>query len=214
MKVKICGITNFRDAQCSLSAGADFLGFVFYDKSPRAVGCSKARGIIRQLPGSIKTVGVFVNESAENVRRIAKECRLDFLQFHGDESPDYCRQFKGFKVIKAFRIGKSFPAKKIGKYKSCLLLFDTFQKQAYGGTGKTFDWQLLKRVRARKFFVSGGLNPENIGKVLKKIRPYGVDVSSGVERRPGKKDVKLVRQFIKAVKLVETKSRPKRAVLD
>lgn len=200
-KVKICGITNTRDAQRSLSAGADFLGFVFYDRSPRAVSPSRARNIIGRLPESVQTVGVFVNEPAERVRRIAGTCGLDFLQFHGDESPQYCRHFRDFKVIKAFRIRGRLPVEKIKKYPCRFFLFDTFQKQAYGGTGKVFDWRLLRPLKNRKFFVSGGLTPDNVAGVLKWIKPYAVDVSSGVESGPGKKDPKLVRQFIRNAKM-------------
>lgn len=205
IKIKICGITNKADACYCARAGADYLGFVFYEKSPRWVSSSKVRRIIRALGvlrSSVRLVGVFVNEKFEKVQEIARSCGLDVLQFHGDESSAFLKKFKNYSVIKAFRVKKGVPVKGLSSYKDVLFLADTFKKDIFGGTGEVFDWaglQVFKKTKKR-FFVSGGLTPRNVAVLLKRYRPFGVDVSSGVEKLPGKKDHRLVREFIKAVK--------------
>ena len=200
--VKICGITNKRDAAFSYSCGADFLGFVFYNKSRRYVTPAKAKEIIRDLPRGVQKVGVFVNESAQSVRKIAKICGLDILQFHGDETPAYLSQFKGYKIIKAIRVREKLALDALRAFRPDYFLFDTFHKDAFGGSGKTFDWKLLKSFKKAKipFFVSGGLTPKNVSALIIKIRPFAVDVSSGVESKPGKKDHAKIKGFIKTVK--------------
>jgi len=197
-RVKICGITSLADAQTAVAAGADLLGFVFYAKSPRFITPPKARLIIRRVSGRVKKVGVFVNASVEEVKRTADACRLDYLQFHGVETAAYLRRFKGYKTIKAVRVKDAASLRGLSRYPADFFLFDAFHQKAFGGTGKTFDWACLKRLKRwrRPFFVSGGLTPENIGALLARIRPYGVDVSSGVEARPGKKSSRLIRRFM------------------
>jgi len=202
-KVKICGITNLRDARACVSHGADLIGFVFYKKSRRCISAGRAKKIIEKLPKKIVKVGVFVNEAPEIVERIAKLCQLDCLQFHGDETPEYLNGFKGFKVIKAFRVRDKIGSKVLRSYKADYFLFDAFSKEAFGGTGRKFDWKLLSGLKKIKtpFFVSGGLTAENVGALIKAAEPFCVDVSSRVESAPGKKDHKLVKEFIRKAKV-------------
>ncbi len=199
IRTKICGITSLADARAAVRAGADLLGFVFYAKSPRFILPQKARSIIRKIPARVKKVGVFVNASVEEVRKTARLCRLDYLQFHGSESPVLLRRFKGYKTIKAVRVKGAASLLGLSRYPADFFLFDAFHEKAFGGTGKTFDWTLLARLnKLRKpFFISGGLTPDNVGALLRRIRPYGLDVSSGVELRPGKKSARLIRRFMR-----------------
>jgi phosphoribosylanthranilate isomerase len=202
--IKVCGITNLEDALCAARCGASFLGFIFYKKSKRCVSPAKAAGIIRALPKKIIKVGVFVNEEPKTVKRIAKECGLSILQFHGDETPAYLNAFRGYKTIKALRVKGGISLERLKKYPCELFLFDTFKKYKFGGTGEVFDWGLLKSLKALKkpFIVSGGLLPENVGLLIRQIRPFGVDVSGGVERSAGKKDHQLIKKFVDAVNTV------------
>ncbi|MEK7849958.1 MAG: phosphoribosylanthranilate isomerase [Candidatus Omnitrophota bacterium] len=201
-KIKVCGITNIEDALCAARCGAYFLGFIFYKKSKRCVTPAKAASIINALPKKIIKVGVFVNEKPETVKRIAKECALDILQFHGDETPFYFNGFRGYKTIKAVRLKDEISLERLKKYPCGIFLFDTFKKDKFGGTGEIFDWGLLQSLKALKktFIVSGGLSPENVAGLIKKAHPFAVDVSSGVEKAPGKKDHQLIKKFIDAVK--------------
>jgi phosphoribosylanthranilate isomerase len=201
VKIKICGITSAADALNAVKAGADALGFVFFRQSPRYVSPAKARGIIRKLPASVNKVGVFVNEKPEKVIRIARQCGLDTLQFHAEETAGYCRKFPGYKIIKAFRIKDASSLKEIKKYQVDGYLMDTFSEKSYGGTGKIFRWVLLQKLSGKIFplILSGGLNPGNIARAIKKVKPYAVDVSSGVEISPGKKSPKLLKQLFKAI---------------
>lgn len=202
VKVKICGITNLEDAQASVDAGCDALGFVFYKKSPRCISPEKARGIIKQLPSRIIKMGVFVNAKEDTVKRIARICRLDMLQFHGNESPEFCQRFKGYKVIKAVRIKKKICYKDILEFKPFAYLFDTYLSSKFGGTGKEFDWKLIRHIDGlkRPVFLSGGLSAGNVRKAIDTVCPNWVDVSSSVEKRPGIKDHRKIREFIKAAK--------------
>ena len=201
-KVKICGITNLKDAKCCVETGADFLGFVFYKKSKRYLRPLSAKKIIEKLPKAVLKVGVFVNQTPAEVKKIAEICSLDLLQFHGDESPDYLKSFKACKTIKAFRLKERFSVTELKRYRQTLFLFDTFKKEAFGGTGEVFDWRLLLPLKKIKtpFIVSGGLTPGNVVPLIEKIQPFAVDVSSGVEVSPGKKDHRLVKSFIGAVR--------------
>ena len=201
-KIKICGISNLSDARFCVRCGADFLGFVFYKKSPRFVSPQKARKIIKKIKQKVIKVGVFVNEKPQTVKKIARLCGLDFLQLHGDESEAYVRKLRGFGIIKAFRIKERLDTKLLESYPEALFLFDSFKKNIFGGTGQVFDWALLEALSKTKkpFIVSGGLTPDNVRGLLERIRPFAVDVSSGVEKAPGKKDLKLVKKFIERVK--------------
>ena len=202
VRVKVCGITNLEDALASLFSGADAIGFVFYKKSPRFIEPIKARNISLILPKKILRVGVFVNEQEARVKRIAKLSQLNILQFHGDESPAYCRKFKSYRVIKAFAVNKDFNLSEILKYKTFAYLFDTFSKEKFGGTGKKFNWNLLRNIDKIKnqIFLSGGLTSVNVVKAIKKLHPDWVDVSTSVEVKPGKKGHKKIVSFIKKLR--------------
>lgn len=201
VKVKICGITNLPDATAAAEAGADLLGFMFYDQSPRRIFVEDAAGIISQLPPFILKVGVFVNPPEELVFRAIGECGLNLLQFHGDETPEFCTQF-GLMSMKAFRIRNGESLKALGNYDTDAFLLDAYSAKGLGGTGEKFNWDLA--VEAKKFgkliFLAGGLTPENAGDAVAKVQPFGVDVSSGVESAPGKKDAEKIHRFVQAAK--------------
>ena len=202
VRVKICGITNLEDAIAAVIAGCDALGFVFYKKSPRYITPEKAKKIILLIPEDIRKVGVFVQAPEKNIKEISRKCKLDLLQFHGDESPEFCSKFKGYKIIKAFRVKDKLELEMVSGYKTSAYLFDAFTKKKFGGTGKAFDWRLLIETKKlkRPVFLSGGLNTQNVKEAIKIVRPQWVDVSSSVEIRPGKKDYKKVKEFIEIVK--------------
>lgn len=202
VKVKICGITNLEDAVNSLNAGCDALGFVFYKKSQRYISPLKAKRIINLLPPLTLKIGVFVNAREKTIKRISKLCGLDALQFHGNESADFCGKFKGYKIIKAFRVKDRIGIKDISDYKTFAFLFDTFTKSKVGGTGRKFDWKLVRHLDGlhKPVFLSGGLNAKNVEEAIRWVRPDWVDVSSSVEVKPGNKDRKKVKEFIEAAK--------------
>lgn len=202
VKVKICGITNLEDALNSVGAGCDALGFVFYKKSPRYISPENAREIIRRVPSPILKMGVFVNAREETVKRIAKFCGLDVLQFHGSESPEFCSKFKNYKIIKAFRVKNKEGLGSLLNYKPFAYLFDTFTKGKIGGTGRKFDWELVRHLDGlhKPVFLSGGLNADNVEKAIKYVHPEWVDVSTGVETKPGKKNLEKVKKFVETVK--------------
>ena len=201
VKVKICGITNTADALTAAEAGADALGFIFYESSPRCVTPKRVGEMIRELPPFVARVGVFVNPSEQEVRRALEECRLDTLQFHGEEPPEFCRQF-GFPVIKAFRIRDAKSLEALGAYPTEAWLLDTYATEKRGGTGESFDWALAVTAvkRGGRVLLAGGLTPENAADAARRVRPYALDVSSGVESAPGKKDPAKVRAFVLAAK--------------
>ncbi len=207
--IKICGITNLEDALETAELGADALGFVFYEKSPRKITKEKAKEIIDKMQTvkqRVVKVGLFVDELEEKVKEITSYCNFDILQFHGDETPDYCKKFPQ-KIIKAFRIKDKESLVDIPKYEVDYYLLDAYSEVAPGGTGRTFNWDLAKEAKkfGRPIILSGGLNPENIIEALKKVSPFGVDVSSSVEASPGKKDHKKLKEFITKVKGYEIK---------
>jgi phosphoribosylanthranilate isomerase len=204
-RIKICGITNKTDAINAAALGVDMLGFVFYAKSGRFVAPKVVRDIANDLPVSVSRVGVFVNEDADKVLQTAFDIPLDILQFHGDETPDYCEGLrKDFKVIKAFRIKDRASLKKVNDYSVDFFLFDTYRSASVGGTGRTFDRKILKDYEfLRPVILSGGLTPENVQDAIRDISPYGVDVSTGVEASVGKKDMGLVKKFVVNVRKAE-----------
>lgn len=202
VRVKICGITRLSDALAAVEAGADAVGFVFA-KSPRKVSEAGAKAIASSLGPWVTKVGVFVNEKPVNIVRTMRRCGLDAVQLHGDEPATEARGLRamGYTVIKAVRVGGKLDARAIEAYPADAVLLDTASPDVYGGTGKKFDWKLLKGLRLKKpVIVSGGLKPGNVKGLLKSYKPYGVDVSSGVESSPGKKDQGSVRKFIKNAK--------------
>ena len=203
VKVKICGITNLKDARQAFEAGADFLGFNFYPRSPRYVTPRTARRILRRLPKKVTSVGVFVNEREDEMLRIARQVGLDYLQLHGEESPmTIAHLARTLPVIKAVRVRDSFRAAKLNRYKHVsAFLLDGFDRRRHGGSGKTFRWNMaLRAKRAGHIFLAGGLTPENVSAAIRSAKPYAVDVCSGVETKPGKKDPALVVNFIRAVR--------------
>ena len=204
VKVKICGITNTPDAQNAVKAGADAVGFVFA-KSPRRITPNKARGITLQLPPAVFKIGVFVNEKKSKVLKIAKACKLDALQFHGQETNAYCAYFrKQYKVIKTIRIKDKASLTQIHKYKDIdAYLLDTFDNRVYGGTGKCFNLNLAKSLNLKKpIIAAGGINVKNVRTIIRSIKPCAVDVSTSVEKAKGKKDFKRMRTFVKRAKQV------------
>lgn len=201
VKVKICGITNLEDALFSYFAGADALGFVFYNKSPRYITPLKARKICLILPKKVLRVGVFVDASVARVRKIARACRLDLLQFHGHESAAYCQKFPGYRVVKAFRVRGKQDLAGVSEYKTFAYLFDSFSALRPGGTGNKFNWKILPRAAkiGRTVFVSGGLSAGNVRRAIQQLAPDWVDLSSSLESRPGKKDHRLILKFMQAL---------------
>ena len=204
VKVKICGITNLPDGMAAAEAGADLLGFVFYDQSPRSISVEAAAGLIRQLPPFVMKVGVFVNAAEDLVVRAIRECGLNLVQFHGDEPAEYCLQF-GLMSMKAFRVRDAASLQALQNYPTDAWLLDAYSPGKQGGTGETFNWDLALEARAwgRPIFLAGGLTPENVAEAVQRARPFAVDVSSGVEAAPGRKDHAKVRSFIQAAKAVE-----------
>ncbi len=199
-RIKICGITNVEDAVQAVEAGADALGFVFYAQSPRCVTLAQAQKIIVELPPFVTTVGLFVNEEIPQIRRIVTAARLDVVQLHGDEPADDCI-IEPLRVIKALRVRDASSLQGADAYPVSALLLDAWSDQAYGGTGKQFDWQLAKKMTAnRPIILAGGLNPDNVALAVAEVQPYAVDVSSGVEAEPGRKDHQKVTEFIRRVR--------------
>lgn len=203
-KVKICGITNPEDALLSAKFGADALGFNFYEKSPRYVSPEKAREIIEQLPENILKVGVFVNEDLEKIIEIAETAKLDALQLHGEETPEFARELKAktnLEIIKAFRVSPEFKPEDVLKYETDAILLDAYNQQEQGGTGETFDWEIAKKVQEifPKMFLAGGLDHKNIWRAIRKVIPFGVDSCSLLETVKGKKDDLKVINFINSI---------------
>jgi phosphoribosylanthranilate isomerase len=205
IKVKICGITNVEDALSAVELGADALGFVFAT-GPRQIDPERAKAIIGTLPASVAKVGVFVDEDPGRVREIAGTCRLDTIQLHGRETPEGCEIFMP-RVIKAIRVRDERSLEGLGAYvgKSAGFVLDTFSAGRDGGTGVTFDWSLALKAKRLgvPIILAGGLNPQNVRTALETVRPYGVDVSSGAEERPGKKSRPLLKAFIESVRRYE-----------
>lgn len=204
VKIKICGITNLEDAQAACSYGADALGFVFA-KSPRRVSPQMVKTIIKKLPPFIVTVGVFVNEDRGKVSKIAAACGLGCLQFHGDETPGYCNYFKGrYKIVKAIRVRDKDSLAVLKKYDVDAFLLDSYVRGKRGGTGIKFDWNLAVKAKryGKPIILAGGIGIGNVRDAVKKVRPYAVDVSSAIEKAPGRKDYNLMKAFLGKVRNV------------
>ena len=202
--VKICGITDYEDASIAVELGVDALGFIFAD-SPRQITPQKARDIISAMPPFVKTVGVFVDEGPAAIKEIIHDCGLDLVQLHGDESPDLCCELMPY-TIKALRIKdeSSLRTSRIYQGKVRALLLDTYSKDKAGGTGKTFNWQLAIKIKKLgiPIILAGGLGPSNIDDAVSTVRPYAVDVNSGVEERPGKKSHTLMKDLMEKVRRI------------
>lgn len=202
--VKICGITNLDDALAAVDAGANMLGFNFYKPSPRYITTQHAREIIEQLPDSILTVGVFVNEEEDAIRTIAKETAIKALQLHGDETPTYCRELAGYYVIKTFAVCDDFDPQSLKAYGVEAIMLDTKHNHLRGGTGQVFDWSVARQAALTipKLYLAGGLSPENVENAVKTVRPFAVDACSALEDTPGKKNHERLRAFVNAVRRV------------
>ncbi len=199
-RIKICGITRKEDALAIASMGVDALGFIFVEKSPRHVPPDQAAEIVASLPPFVTTVGVFVNPSAELVNEVAGACRLDLVQLHGEEPPTLCSSIYR-RCMKAIRVRDASDLAMIDKYRGLVsgFLLDTWSREAHGGTGKTFDWRLAAeavQMADAPVVLAGGLNPANVVEAVKQVRPWGVDLNSGVEKAPGIKDATLVKEAI------------------
>ena len=201
IKVKICGITNLDDALAAIDAGADALGFVFYRKSPRCITPGKAASIIRKLPVLTTTVGVFVDEPHEQIQKIADETAIDVIQLHGNESPESCRLSR--RVIKGIRVKSLESLEPLKNYQDIVsaFLLDTYAPHILGGTGQTFNWDIAIEAKAfGRVILAGGLTAENIAEAIKRVKPYAVDVSSGVELEKGLKDHQKMKLFVERVR--------------
>ncbi|MDA8170227.1 MAG: phosphoribosylanthranilate isomerase [Nitrospiraceae bacterium] len=199
VKVKICGITNFDDALAAAEFGADALGFVFYKKSPRHIAPDKAAQIIFRLPPFVSTVGVFVDEKKKEIEKIMDRLGLDAAQFHGHEPPEACEIPR--RTIKAIRVKELTDLEPMRHYRVSAFLLDTFTKDAPGGTGQIFNWSIAVDAKPfGKIILAGGLTPENVAEAIRMVKPYGVDVSSGVELEPGIKNHEKLRLFIQRAK--------------
>ena len=202
VKVKVCGITNPEDARVAADAGADAIGLVFAE-SPRRVSVERAREIAAAVPEGVLKVGVFVDAGPGEVLRIAREVGLDYAQLHGDEPPEALAEIRdgGVVVMKALRVRNAETLAAVERYEADLFLLDAWSAKARGGTGARFDWELAKSLRGRdNIVVSGGLGPENVREAIEYFEPYGVDASSSLEERPGKKSGERVRRFVRAAK--------------
>jgi phosphoribosylanthranilate isomerase len=199
--VKICGITNAADALVAAEAGADAIGFVFCPSSPRCVSLETAGKVNRELPPSVMRVGVFVDAPEDLVWSAIRECRLNLLQFHGKEPPEDCVKF-GVMSMKAFRVKDAASLEGVTEYPTDAWLLDAYAPDRAGGTGATFNWELAREAQrhGRPIFLAGGLTPENVTDAIRKVQPFGVDVSSGVEASPGRKDHAKVKAFVAAAK--------------
>jgi phosphoribosylanthranilate isomerase len=210
IRVKFCGITSSTDAEKAVSAGPDALGFVFFKDSPRYVEPERAEAIIKDLPPFVTSVGIFVNEDIRFIQDCVEKCGLGAVQIHGDETPEYCSIFrglklKGVKLIKGIRLKDQETIRSIEDCQADAVLLDAYKKDMYGGTGKVLDRSLavLAKEYGKKLIISGGLNPDNVREIIEELRPYAVDVSSGIESSPGKKNTELMEEFMQEVRMAE-----------
>ena len=202
VQVKICGITNLGDARAAIDAGADALGFIFVRSSPRFIEPQDAARIIKEVPPGIVKIGVFVDESASQVRAVAHSVGLDRVQLHGRETPELCVELAAEQPIKAFRVKDASVLNELPRYPKCAFLLDSYVPGQHGGTGAKFNWDIAVQAKAfgAPIFLAGGLTPENVADAVAKVGPYALDVSSGVEISPGRKDHEKVRAFIARAK--------------
>jgi phosphoribosylanthranilate isomerase len=197
IRVKICGVRTLEEAQEAIACGADALGFNFWQKSARYIEPQKAREIIQQLPIFTHCVGVFVNETPERIKEIVEQTKINVVQLHGDEEPEFCAQIGSVKIIKAFRVGEDFHIEEMRKYPADAFLLDSKVKGEYGGTGKRFDWRIALGAKSiAPIILAGGINIANVAEAIDYVRPFAVDVCSGVEAEPGRKDLQKLKEFM------------------
>lgn len=202
-RIKICGITHLKDALTAVDAGADALGFIFVPDTPRFVNSDQVAAIVAELPPFVTTVGIFASKDAAKITTIADQCRLDAVQLHADVTPEFCRNLDK-KVIRVVRVKDESSLSILSDYDVNAFLLDTYVEGKMGGTGEVFDWDLALRAKHYgRIIVAGGLNPDNVAQAVRRVNPYGVDVGSGVESGPGRKDPDKIRKFVDAVKSVE-----------
>lgn len=199
-KVKICGITNLKDAEAAIDDGADLLGFNFHPESPRYIEPEKAQKIIAALPAFIDIVGLFVNADFDTIRRVMDICSLNWLQLHGDEAPAFCDSLNSLHLstIKAIRVKDYRDMKKVEQYFTDAILLDAFDPDKYGGTGLRFDWNIIGHINKR-IFLAGGINPDNVVEAVT-LGVYGIDICSGIEKSPGIKDHKKMKQLFENIR--------------
>jgi len=195
VKVKICGLTNYKDAAAAVDMGADILGFNFYPESPRFITPEKAMEIIKKLPAFVDIAGVFVNDSFDKIRETVSQCQLDWVQLHGDESPQFCQVFLSLnvKTMKALRVRDQADIDRANSFFTDAILLDAFHPERYGGTGLTFDWNIIGHI-GKRVFLAGGINPDNAAAAIE-LGVYGIDVCSGIESQPGRKDHKKMKKL-------------------
>jgi phosphoribosylanthranilate isomerase len=200
VKVKICGITNYKDAAAAVDMGADLLGFNFYPKSPRYITPKKAAKIINKLPAFIDIAGVFVNSPLEDIQQIIHSCQLNWVQLHGDETPEFCHSLGSInvKTMKALRVKNRKDIEKTDNFFTDAILLDAFDPEKYGGTGLTFDWNIVGHI-GKRVFLAGGINPDNAA-MATELGVYGIDVCSGIEAEPGKKDKRLMKKLFNNIR--------------
>lgn len=197
VKLKVCGITSLEDARAAIDCGAAYLGFNFYPRSPRYITPDAAREIINELPPEVLCVGIFVNEvRPADVLATMSASGVQYAQLHGDETPDYCACVGAERVIKALRVSSDFEARSVWDYPAAAILLDAYDAKLYGGTGKTVDWEVAyEAARLTKVFLAGGLTPDNVAEAVRAVEPFAIDVNSGVERAPGRKDADKLRRL-------------------
>ena len=202
VKVKICGLTNYDDAAAALDMGADILGFNFYSESPRFLPPEKAMEIIDKLPSLADIAGVFVNSTLQEIHRIINLCQLNWVQLHGDETPQFCNLLASYnvKTMKAIRVRSQADIQQANDYFTDAILLDAFDPQKYGGTGLTFDWNIIGHINKR-IFLAGGINPDNVISAIE-LGVYGIDICSGIEERPGKKDHKKMKLLFDKIRQI------------
>ncbi len=210
-RIKMCGITRVKDVEAGIAAGLDALGFIFYDKSPRNIEPDFVRDVVARIPPFIDCVGVFVDRDRQEVEEIVEYCGLSHAQLHGNEDPKYCERVERFvspcRVVKAFRVSDESKASDFSPYDASVhgYLLDTYVKGSAGGTGSTFDWEIIERLALqRPMILAGGLTPENVVEGIQSVAPFGVDVNSGVEVEPGIKDHLKLAEFIRKVRLADS----------
>jgi phosphoribosylanthranilate isomerase len=204
-RVKICGIADPDDARDAALLGADAIGLIFNEKSPRCIDVSRASRIIDTLPAFVSVVGVFVNHpDPQGLEDLALSLGLHAVQLHGNETPDYCSMIQKVKVIKAFRVDSNFRVDTLRNYSNGIFLLDSGSGSQFGGAGQVFDWNQAYGANAFGWIIlAGGLNPDNVSEAVSRLHPFAVDVASGVESSPGRKDYEKMRRFIEAVRKVD-----------